>query len=108
MALLDKARFTLVVLRSKEPQLGLGSPHVRRQVTAFYEAGRADANLMLEASNEPVSNGRGEERPVQVSRALARAAGSADSSVGSALCRWAHSLSNSRKTHRRARCFDRV
>src|SRR3954452_19926874 len=45
-----------------------------------------------------------EERPVQVSRALARAAGSAESSLGSALCRWSHSLSNSRKTHRRARC----
>src|SRR5687768_4448710 len=87
--------------------MGLGSTHVRRQVTTFYEAGRAAANLM-EASNEPVSQGIAEERPAQVSRALARAAGLAESSLGSALCRWAHSLSNSRKTHRRARCFDRV
>ena len=62
---------------------------------------------MPEESNEPVSEGIAEERPVQVSRALARAAGSAESSLGSSLCRWAHSLSNSRKTHRRARYFDR-
>jgi hypothetical protein len=31
-------------------------------VTTFYEAGRADANLMLEASNEPVSKAMAEEK----------------------------------------------
>src|SRR5215210_2825598 len=45
---------------------------------------------------------------VQVSRILARFAGLAESSLGSALCRWALSRSNSRKTQRRARCFNRV